>query len=87
MLEIADDQRFEGLDDEYPSKEPGLRRVLGMRLPGREKQVIVDNVGNAQFERIVSAVIFAASLAHPRRFAAPVLSSARADLGQRPQKG
>jgi hypothetical protein len=72
MLEIADDQRFEALDDEYPSKEPGLRRVLGMRLPGREKQVIVDNVGNAQFERIVSAVVFAASLAHPsvsqRRF-------------------
>jgi hypothetical protein len=72
LLEIADDQRFEALEDEYPSKEPGLRRVLGIRLPDREKQVIVDNVGNAQFERIVSAVLFAASLAEPmvlqRRF-------------------
>ncbi|MEA2697474.1 MAG: hypothetical protein QOI66_1745 [Myxococcales bacterium] len=65
LLEIADDQRFEALDEETLAKEPGLRRVLAVRFPGREIQVIVDNIGNAQFERIVSAVIFAASLATP----------------------
>lgn len=72
LLEIVADQRFEGLDDEYPSREPGLRRVLGMRHPGGEKQVIVDNEGPVAFERIVSALLFAASLATPavlqRRF-------------------
>jgi hypothetical protein len=72
LLEIMADQRFDGLDDAYPSDHPGLRRIVRLRSPKVSKQVAVDNEGNAQFERVVSALLFAASLAEPevlqRRF-------------------
>jgi hypothetical protein len=72
LLELLEDQRFAGLDDEYPSDRPGVRRVLELGSAGMSKRVAVDNDGPAAFERAVSALLFAASLARPevleRRF-------------------
>jgi hypothetical protein len=72
LLELIEDQRFEGLDDAYPALRPDLRRIVRLKLPQHMKQVTVDGEGNARFERVVSALLFAASLAEPavlqRRF-------------------
>jgi hypothetical protein len=72
LLQLLDDQRFLGLDDAEPPREPGLRRLLRMRWLDQTKEVAIDDYGSVQFERIVSAIEFAASLAIPevqgRRF-------------------
>jgi len=72
LLELIEDQRFEALDDAYLAKEPGLRRIVRLQRPRGGKQVAVDGEGDARFERVVSALLFAASLAEPavlqRRF-------------------
>jgi len=66
LLEILEDQRFFGLDEEQFADHPGLRRIVKVSTPKEEKQVAVDNEGGAQFERSVSAILFAASLGEPR---------------------
>lgn len=72
LLELMEDQRFVGLEDAYPSDHPGLRRIVRFTAPGAGKTVAVDNEGVARFERVVSGILFAASLAEPavlqRRF-------------------
>jgi len=66
LLELFEDQRFFGLEDTYYAEHPGLRRIVSVVAPTQSKKVAVDNVGNAQFERAVSALLFAASLVEPR---------------------
>jgi hypothetical protein len=66
LLELLEDQRFFGLDEEQFADHPGLRRIVTVSTPKAEKQVAVDNEGGAQFERSVSAILFAASLGEPR---------------------
>jgi hypothetical protein len=72
LLYLMDDQRFLGMDDAEPPNAPGLRRILRMRWLGQSKMVAADDYGSVQFERIVSALELAASLAVPevqgRRF-------------------
>ncbi|MCA9685830.1 MAG: hypothetical protein KC457_26880, partial [Myxococcales bacterium] len=66
LLELFEDQRFFGLEDTYYADRPGLRRIVSISAPTKSKKVAFDNVGNAQFERVVSALLFAASLSEPR---------------------
>jgi hypothetical protein len=66
LLELFEDQRFLGLEETSYSDHPGLRRIVTLTSPAVSKRVAVDNVGNAQFERVVSALLFAASLGEPQ---------------------
>jgi len=66
LLELFEDQRFFGLDEEQFADQPGLRRIVTVTTPKVSKQVAVDNEGGIQFERVVSAFLFAASLGEPR---------------------
>jgi hypothetical protein len=66
LIELFEDQRFFGLEAEYFSDHPGLRRIVSFSSPKVNKRVAVDNDGGIQFERVVSALLFAASLGEPR---------------------
>jgi len=72
LLELCEAQRLTGLDETYRSDPMAGTRVLTLTLPEGSHRVAVADLVCLPFERIVGAVVFAASLANPavlqRRF-------------------
>ncbi len=66
LIELFEDQRFFGLDEEHFADHPGLRRIVSVTTPTLSKRVAIDDEGGVQFERCVSALLFAASFGEPR---------------------
>ena len=64
LLQVMEDQRFPTIAD-HASTRPTVRRILKLKTPGLSRQVVVDGDGDARFERVVGAVLLAASLGRP----------------------
>lgn len=67
LLDVLQEENFFALDDYYPhSGTPTGTRVITLTLPGRTKQVILDQPASAPaFERVAGAIKLAAGLATP----------------------
>lgn len=72
LFELCEAQRFTGLDEEYRSDPMAGARIMTLGLPDGAHRVVVADLVCLPFERIVGALVLAASLANPavlqRRF-------------------
>jgi hypothetical protein len=66
LLDIMEEENIFGLEDRYPSvSAPHGRRIMRLTLPGRIKNISLEESVSPEFERIAGAVKLAAGVALP----------------------